>query len=45
VLLSGGGDLNQQAYSEARAMAIFMQDLGVPAQVVALEESSPAQHT
>ena len=40
VLLSGGGDLEHQAFSEARAMAVFLQDLGVPAQVVALEETS-----
>ena len=40
VLLSGGGDLEHQAFSEARAMAVFMQYLGVPAQVVALEETS-----
>ena len=31
VLLSGGGDLERQAFSEARAMAVFLQDLGVPA--------------
>ena len=40
VLLSGGGDLERQAFSEARAMAVFMQDLGVPAQAIALEETS-----
>ena len=40
VLLSGGGDLEHQAFSEARAMAVFLQDLGVLAQVVALEETS-----
>ena len=40
VLLSGGGDLERQAFSEARAMALFLQDLGVPAQAVALEEAS-----
>ena len=27
VLLSGGGDLEHQAFSEARAMAVFLQDL------------------
>ena len=40
VLLSGGGDLERQAFSEARAMAVFMQDLGVPAQAIVLEETS-----
>jgi uncharacterized SAM-binding protein YcdF (DUF218 family) len=40
VLLSGGGDLERQDFSEARAMAVFLQDLGVPAQAVALEETS-----
>ena len=40
VVLSGGGDLERQAFSEARAMALFLQDLGVPAQAVALEEAS-----
>ncbi len=40
VLLSGGGDLERQAFSEARAMAIFMHDLGVPAQALVLEETS-----
>ena len=40
VLLSGGGDLERQAFSEARAMAVFMQDLGVPDQAIALEETS-----
>jgi uncharacterized SAM-binding protein YcdF (DUF218 family) len=40
VLLSGGGDLEHQAFSEARAMAVFLQDLGVPAQAIALEETS-----
>jgi uncharacterized SAM-binding protein YcdF (DUF218 family) len=40
VLLSGGGDPKRQAYSEARAMAVFLQDLGVPAQAIALEETS-----
>ena len=40
VLLSGGGDLEHQAFSEARAMAVFVQDLGVPAQALVLEEIS-----
>ena len=40
VLLSGGGDLERQAFSEARAMAVFLQDLGVPAQAIVLEENS-----
>ena len=40
VLLSGGGDLKRQAFSEARAMAVFLQDLGVPARAVVLEENS-----
>ena len=40
VLLSGGGDLERQAFSEARAMAVFIQDLGVPTQAIALEETS-----
>lgn len=40
VLLSGGGDLERQAFSEARAMAVFIQDLGVPTQALALEETS-----
>ncbi len=40
VLLSGGGDLERQAFSEARAMAVFMHDLGVPEQAIALEETS-----
>jgi uncharacterized SAM-binding protein YcdF (DUF218 family) len=40
VLLSGGGDLEHQAFSEARAMAVFLQDLGVPAQAVVMEETS-----
>jgi uncharacterized SAM-binding protein YcdF (DUF218 family) len=40
VLLSGGGDLERQAFSEARAMAVFLQDLGVPAQAIALEQTS-----
>ena len=40
VILSGGGDLERQAFSEAHAMAVFLQDLGVPAQAIALEETS-----
>ena len=40
VLLSGGGDLEHQAFSEARAMTVFLLDLGVPAQAIALEEAS-----
>ncbi len=40
VLLSGGGDLEHQDFSEARAMAIFIQDLGVPEQAFLLEERS-----
>jgi uncharacterized SAM-binding protein YcdF (DUF218 family) len=40
VVLSGGGDLERQAFSEARAMAVFLQDLGVPAQAIVLEEAS-----
>ena len=40
VLLSGGGDLERHAFSEARAMAVFVQDLGVPAQAIVLEEAS-----
>ncbi len=31
-MLSGGYDPERHAYSEARAMAAFMADLGVPAQ-------------
>ena len=42
VLLSGGGggDLDRRAFSEARAMAVFLQDLGVPATAFLLEERS-----
>ena len=42
VLLSGGGggDLDRQAFSDARAMAVFLQDLGVPAAAFLLEERS-----
>ena len=39
VLLSGGG-LEHQAFSEARAMAVLLQDLGVPKQAILLEERS-----
>jgi uncharacterized SAM-binding protein YcdF (DUF218 family) len=40
LILSGGSDLERHPYSEARAMAIFLTDLGVPAQAMALEEQS-----
>lgn len=40
LLLSGGADPGRYAFSEARAMAIFLQDLGVPAQALLLEEVS-----
>ena len=40
VLVSGGSDPEQDAYSEARASAIFLVDLGVPAQTIVLEETS-----
>lgn len=40
LLLSGGSDPLRDAYSEARAMAIFLQDLGVPLQAMVLEEAS-----
>jgi uncharacterized SAM-binding protein YcdF (DUF218 family) len=40
VLLSGGGNLERQLFSEARAMAVFLKDLGVPAHSIALEETS-----
>ena len=40
LLLSGGSDPQRQAFSEARAMAIFLADLGVPAQAMLLEENS-----
>lgn len=40
LLLSGGSDPQRQALSEARAMAIFLADLGVPAQAMLLEEGS-----
>jgi len=39
LLLSGGSD-PRAAYSEARAMAFLLQDLGVPAQALLLEEMS-----
>jgi uncharacterized SAM-binding protein YcdF (DUF218 family) len=40
VLVSGGSDPERDAYSEARASAIFLVDLGVPAQTIVLEEAS-----
>lgn len=40
LLLSGGSDPQRHAFSEARAMAIFLQDLGVPAPALVLEEDS-----
>ncbi len=40
LLLSGGSDPERHAFSEARAMAIFLADLGVPAQALLLEEQS-----
>ena len=40
LLLSGGSDAQRDAYSEARAMAILLQDLGVPPQALVLEEAS-----
>jgi uncharacterized SAM-binding protein YcdF (DUF218 family) len=40
LLLSGGSDPQRHAFSEARAMAVFLQDLGVPAQALVLEEDS-----
>ncbi|MBZ4211909.1 MAG: YdcF family protein [Rhodoferax sp.] len=40
LLLSGGSDPQRHAFSEARAMAIFLQDLGVPARALVLEEVS-----
>ena len=40
LLLSGGSDPQRHAFSEARAMAIFLQDLGVPEQALVLEEAS-----
>jgi uncharacterized SAM-binding protein YcdF (DUF218 family) len=40
MLVSGGSDPERDAYSEARASAVFLADLGVPAQAVVLEEAS-----
>lgn len=40
LLLSGGSDRERHAYSEAQAMAVFLQDLGVPRQAMWLEEAS-----
>lgn len=40
LLLSGGSDRERHAYSEAQAMAVFLQDLGVPRHAMWLEESS-----
>ena len=40
LILSGGYDPERHAYSEARAMATFLADLGVPAQAMVLEEQS-----
>jgi uncharacterized SAM-binding protein YcdF (DUF218 family) len=40
LVLSGGSDPQRDAYSEARAMAILLQDLGVPPQAMVLEENS-----
>jgi uncharacterized SAM-binding protein YcdF (DUF218 family) len=40
VLLSGGSDPQQYRYSEARAMAGFLGDLGVPENAMLLEEAS-----
>ena len=40
LLLSGGSDPQRHAFSEARAMAVFLQDLGVPAPALVLEEDS-----
>lgn len=40
LILSGGYDPKRHAYSEARAMAAFLADLGVPAQAMVLEEQS-----
>jgi uncharacterized SAM-binding protein YcdF (DUF218 family) len=40
VLLGGGTDPERHPYSEARAMATFLADLGVPAQAMVLEEAS-----
>ena len=40
VLVSGGSDPERDAYSEAHASAVFLADLGVPAQAIVLEEAS-----
>ena len=40
LLLSGGSVPGRDAFSEARAMAIFLQDLGVPPHALVLEEAS-----
>jgi uncharacterized SAM-binding protein YcdF (DUF218 family) len=40
VLVSGGADPRRDAFSEARAMAMVLQDFGVPAQALVLEEAS-----
>jgi uncharacterized SAM-binding protein YcdF (DUF218 family) len=40
LILSGGYDPERLVFSEARAMATFLADLGVPAQAMVLEEQS-----
>jgi uncharacterized SAM-binding protein YcdF (DUF218 family) len=40
LILSGGYDSERHAFSEARAMAAFLTDLGVPDQAMVLEEQS-----
>ena len=40
LVLSGGGTPGRDLFSEARAMAILLQDLGVPAQAMVLEDAS-----
>ena len=40
LILSGGYDPERHAYSEARAMAAFLTDLGVPDRAMVLEEQS-----
>ena len=40
LLLSGGSDPERDAFSEARAMALFLADLGVPGQAMLLEDRS-----
>ena len=40
VLLSGGRNLEGQTFSDARAMTALLQDLGVPAHAITLEETS-----